>query len=49
MINLIKNEYRYNSNFRKYVDEYCYKNNCAIHEAFNKDEVKRMFWRYTEV
>lgn len=49
MNNLMKNEYQYNSNFRKYVDEYCNKNNCVVFEAFNNEQVKRMFWRYTEV
>ncbi len=49
MINLIKNEYRYNSNFRKYVDEYCNKNRCTVDEAFTNENVKRMFWRYAEV
>ena len=49
MINLIKNEYRYNSNFRKYVDEYCNKNRCPVDEAFTNENVKRMFWRYADV
>ncbi len=48
-MNLIKNEYRYNSNFRKYVDEYCNKHECTVEEAFNDAHVKQMFWRYTEV
>lgn len=43
MTDLMKNEYQYNSNFRKYVDGYCHRNNCDVHEAFNKDKVKRMF------
>lgn len=48
-MNLIRNEYRYNSNFKQYVDEYCSKNGCTVDEAFKKEQVKRMFWRYTEV
>lgn len=48
-MDLIKNEYRYNSSFRKYVDEFCDKNGYTIDEAFNNEEVKRMFWWYTEV
>ena len=49
MINLMKNEYQYNSNFRKYVDEYCNRNQCSVEEAFNNENIKRMFWRYTEI
>lgn len=49
MKNLIKNEYKHNSNFRKYVDEYCKQNRCTIDEAFCNEDVKRMFWRCTEV
>lgn len=49
MISLIRNEYRYNSKFKKYVDEYCIKNECTIDEAFNNEEIKKIFWRYTEV
>ena len=46
---LIKNEYRYNSNFKKYVDEYCAKNECTLEDAFKTDQVKKKFWIYTEV
>lgn len=46
---MIRNEYMYNSNFRHYVDGFCRSNNCTIDEAFNNEEVKKMFWRYTEV
>lgn len=46
---MIKNEYIYNSSFKHYVDEFCKSNNCTIDEAFNNEEVKKMFWRYTEV
>lgn len=45
----MENEYQYNSNFKKYVDEYCNKNRCTVDEAFDNETVKRMFWRYTEV
>lgn len=48
-MNLMMNEYKYNSNFRKYVDEYCNKNKCSIEDALNDSHVKQMFWRYTEV
>ena len=49
MTNLMKNEYLYNLNFRKYVDEYCNRNKCSVEEAFDNENIKRMFWRYTEV
>lgn len=49
MINLIKNEYLYNLNFRKYIDEYCNMNQCSVDDAFNNEKIKNMFWRYTEV
>lgn len=48
-MNLIRNEYRYNSNFKKYVDEYCEKNGCTLEDAFNDEHIKRRFWMYTEV
>lgn len=48
-MNFICNEYKFNSNFRKYVDEYCKENGCTPEDAFNDEQVKRMFWRYTEV
>lgn len=48
-MNLMRNEYQYNSNFRKYVDEYCNRNKCTIEDAFNNEIIRRMFLRYTEV
>lgn len=42
-MNLIQNEYRYNSNFQKYVDEFCRSNNCTVEDAFNNEQVKKMF------
>ena len=45
----MENEYRYNSNFKKYVDEYCNNNRCTVDEAFGDEEIKRTFWRYTEI
>lgn len=48
-MNLIQNEYMYNANFRKYVNEYCKNNNCLIEDALNNEQIKKMFWRYTEV
>lgn len=49
MMNLMRNEYKYNSSFRKYVDQYCDKNRCTVDDAFNNEDIKRMFWRFTEV
>lgn len=49
MTNLMRNEYQHNSNFGKYVYEYCNKNRCTVDEAFYNEEIKRMFWMYTEV
>ena len=46
---MIKNEYNYNTYFKRYVDEFCRVNNCTIEEALENEQVKRMFWRYTEV
>jgi hypothetical protein len=43
MTNLMKNEYRYNSNFRKFVDEYCNNNRCTVDEAFCSEEIKKCF------
>lgn len=48
-MDLIKNEYKYNSNFKKYVDDYCKKNRCEVEDAFNDRSVKKMFWRFTEL
>lgn len=48
-MDLIHNEYRFNSNFRKYVNEYCKKNDCSIEDALKDKNIKRMFWRYTDV
>lgn len=49
MQNLIKNEYKYNVNFRKYVDDFCKNKGCTLEDAFNDDEVKKKFYMYTEV
>lgn len=48
-MNLLQNEYKYNVNFRKYVDECCKKNGYTLEDALKDEQVKRMFWRYTEV
>ncbi len=46
---LILNEYRHNSKFRKYVNEYCKKNKCTIKDALKTEKVKQRFWLYTEL
>ena len=43
------NEYRYNTKFRKIVDEYCVDNECSLEEAFETDQIKSKFWMYTEM
>ena len=48
-MNLIRNEYKYNANFRRFVDEYCEKKDCTLEDALNDEHVKRKFWMYTEV
>lgn len=48
-VSLVSNEYNFNFNFRKYVDQYCKDNNCTPEDAFKDEQVKRMFWRYTNV
>ena len=42
-MNLVRNEYNYNINFRKYVDEYYKNNKCTLEDAFSEEEVKRKF------
>lgn len=49
MNNLMINEYRHNTKFRKIVDEYCNKNECTLEDAFKDDQIKNKFWMYTEV
>lgn len=46
---MIRNEYRYNPYFRKFVDEYREKNACTVEEALNSDYIRKMYYRYTEV
>ena len=48
-MNLIENEYRYNINFKKYVDEFCKENKCTLEDALKNEHVKHMFWRYTDL
>lgn len=43
-MDLMKNEYRYNLSFRKYVDEYCYKNGCSLEDAFDDENIKKILY-----
>lgn len=49
MNNLMKNEYKFNTKFRQIVNEYCNRNKCTLEEAFKDNQIKQIFWRYTEV
>lgn len=49
MEQIMKNDYMYNSKFRKYVDEYCNKYNCTIKEAFKSEKIKLLFWQNTDL
>lgn len=46
---LMHNEYKFNGNFRRCVDEYCEKNKCTLEDAFDSDQVKKKFYMYIEV
>lgn len=49
MCNLMRNEYVYNLNFKKYVDEYCKTHKCTIEEAFEHPNVRQIFLYFTDV
>lgn len=49
MNSMMKSEYKFNKNFRKYVDEYCEKNGCTKEDAFNKKDIRQMFWMHTDI
>ncbi len=44
-----KNEYRFNSRFRRYVDEYRENMNITVEEALTHEIVKQVYLSYTEV
>ena len=48
-MSLIQNEYRFNENFRNYVDEYCKGHGCTLEDAFNDEQVRKKFWMYADV
>ena len=45
----IKNEYRFNSRFRKYVDRYCAQHKIPVSEALRHEIVRQVCMSYTEV
>ena len=47
--NMIKNEYLHNSYFRNLVNEYCNKNRITLDEAFENEEIKKLFLRLSDV
>ena len=49
MRQMAENEYRYNSRFRAFVDDWCREHGVTTEEALERDEVKQAFWRFTEV
>lgn len=49
MKSLMKNEYNYNFNFRKYVDEYCNTHKCTTEEAFNAPKIRQIFLYFTDL
>lgn len=45
----LENEYRYNPDFREYVDKYCKCYNLTVEEALRQEIVKQVHLYYTEV
>ena len=48
-LNLIQNEYRYNTYFKRFVDEFCRTHDCTVEDALKDDQIRKKFWMYTEV
>lgn len=46
---MLQNEYRYNTTFKKIVDEHCKKNEITLEEAFKDEKIRKQFYMYTEV
>ena len=49
METMIKNEYLHNSYFRNLVNEYCNKNRITLDEAFENEEIRKIFLRLSDV
>ena len=45
----LENEYRYNKDFRKYVDKYCKQYNLTVEEALRQEIVKQVYLYYAEI
>lgn len=45
----IRNEYRFNSRFRRYVDRYCESRHVTVEEALGHAIVRQVCMNYTEV
>lgn len=43
------NEYRHNSQFRRYVDRYCEQRGIALNEALKHELIRQAYLYYTEV
>lgn len=46
---LMENEYKYNSDFRRYVDQYCNKHGKTVEEALTHEIVRQRYLMDTEV
>ncbi len=45
----VKNEYRFSSRFRRYVDKYCAQHKITVEEALKHEIVRQVCLQYTEV
>lgn len=48
-IDILKNEYRHNNKFRRYVDRYAKNNHVTTEEALKHELVRQVYLSYTEV
>ena len=46
---LLENDYRYNRDFRHYVDRHCQMYGCTVEEALQNHNVREARKHYTEV
>lgn len=46
---LMQNEYKFNPDFRRYVDRYCNKHKKTVDEALSHEIVRQAYLMYTEV
>lgn len=45
----LKNEYRHNNKFRRYVDNYAKNNHVTVEESLKHELVRQVYLYYTEV